>query len=97
MKTFKVKIRGSNYLLAIDGEPHKMGFTTIRYIRATDSAEAEKAVRWQITCEPKLGQESLNGKLDPPRIEIESIERSWLSHLFVRHPKGLAFFSEDND
>lgn len=96
MKTFKIKIKGSNYLLDCDGEPHKMGFSATRYVRAADAAEAEQKVRHQISCERRLAQGAMNGKEDPPCIEIETIKRSWLLHLFKSPSNGLVFSPEDD-
>ena len=95
MKTFKITLKGRNYLLDFDGEPRKMGFTSVRYVRSTDPEGAERAVLRQIHCHPILVQESLNGKLDPPTVEVESITRSWFSHLFVPPSSGLDFFPEE--
>lgn len=95
MNTYRIKIKGRNYLLDFSGEPHKMGFTTTRIVRASTEDEAEKAVRRQISCHPQLVQEALNGKQDPPRVEIDSIKRRWFGRLFSRASSGLAFFPED--
>ncbi len=96
MKIYKVTLTGRNYLMDFDGEPRKLGFSSVRYVRSKDADEAERQARRQISCHPTLVQGALNGKMDPPVVEIESIKRCWVSHLFHKKPAGLRFFTDED-
>ena len=87
MKRYRIEMRGENFLLNFDGEPHKFGFTLSRYIRAADVAVAEKIATIQARQLPSLKQGLCNDPEDPPRIRMEQIREVNPLLFALRHKK----------
>ncbi len=73
MKRFLVDLRGENFLLNLDGEPRKFGFTLSRYLRAADAVIAEKKAIILARQLPTLKQVLISDNEDPPRIVLQQI------------------------
>ena len=96
MKRFKVMLEGANYLLDIDdGEPHKYGFVTHRFVRATTAAAAEDLARRMVCCDPLLARHTINGSGDPPCLRACRIQRVWVRHWFAAPRPGLRLHPEE--
>ncbi len=71
MKCFQVDLKGENFLLNLDGEPRKFGFTLSRYLRAENAAVAEKTAIILARQLPTLKQVLVGDNEDPPRIIVQ--------------------------
>ena len=87
MKRFRIDLRGENFLLNLDGEPRKFGFTLSRYLRAADEETAEKTAAIMARQLPALQHGLCNDSEDPPRINMQQIREVNPLLFSLRHKK----------
>lgn len=73
MPIFRTLIRGQNFVLALDGQPRRLGFFTTRFVQADDAAGAERAAVAAIRGDPELRANVRNARADPPMIFVDEI------------------------
>ena len=95
MSRFLIQLCGSNFLLNIDGEHGKFGFTATRLIRARDVAEAERIAIIRIHQQLHQSKMIANGTLDLPRVVIANSRKLGFLHITTGFDKqGMDFFPE---
>ena len=96
MKKYKVLIEGRNLLLNVDGQEQKIGFFTTRWIEANNANDAEKFAIENIRNDPKIKNNILNFKTDPPFMHASEVEEvNFLSGKETN--TGFVFFPEESD
>jgi hypothetical protein len=96
MKKYQVTIKGENYLLSLNGEIGKFGFTATRFVKARNPDEAEKMAKIIICHDEDLRGSIVNEGNGPPLLKLEKLtEINFLSFLWKKKTKGYSFFSED--
>ena len=96
MKKYQVKLKGENYLLSLNGEIGKFGFTATRFVKAKDPDEAEKIAKIMICHDEDLRGSIVNEGNGPPLLKLEKLtEINFLSFLLKKKTKDYSFFSED--
>ena len=97
MKRFKVQLRGENFLLDLDGDHGKFGFTTSRVIKASDPDEAKRIAIIQLHQELNRSANIIKNTLDAPKVYPLDIEPlNFFSFLVAKKPRGFEFINEEN-
>jgi len=93
MKNYEVTLNGSNYDILNRGAVRKLGFYTIRVVRANNEDEAkQKAIR-AIKLDDRLSEMTKNHILNPPKIEIAEVNQ--INHNYRNAKFGYSFYNED--
>jgi len=96
MKRYRISIRGNNLLLNIDGEHHRCGFTTTRYVRAADETLARKTALIEVRQNPALKERLFDAGRIIPQICVEAIsEIGRFAFWQKRHANSFDFFIEE--
>lgn len=96
MKSYKVVLKGENYLLKVGREVGKFGFQATRFVRAANPQEAEKMAKIIVCHDADLRDNIINEGNGPPILTLEQLkEINILSFLFRKKKKGFSFYSED--
>ena len=90
MNHYRVLLRGENFLLSLDGQPTRLGFYTVRFVRADTVEEAELLAVDLIRKDQGL-RGVLNQRPDPPMIFAEEIDHVCASSA-RKQIKGFTFF-----
>lgn len=96
MPTFRVGLHGENCLVAIEGEPQKLGFYTIRYIDSLDPREAGETALAAIYEELKAKVSNKQG--DDPIVSVDEIDKaSFFARLLsrIRGEPGFIWFPSE--
>jgi hypothetical protein len=72
--TFRVFLRGANFLMEVNGKPTRIGFFTTRFVRANNRDGAELLAVDLIRSDKWLAGAVSNPRSDPPTIHAEEIE-----------------------
>ncbi len=98
MPRYKVYMRGENYLLSLDGEHGKFGFSTARIVKAQSAEEAERIALIRTHQELNSKAYIVNSTPDAPRLKVEKLEQVGLFH-FGRKAElqGFPFVSEESE
>ena len=72
--TYKVVLRGENFLVESGGTIQKLGFFATRFVQAASESEAELLAVAVVKSDPGLVKAVLNERSDPPMINIEEVE-----------------------
>ncbi len=97
MKKYKVMLKGENYLLNLDGEIGKFGFSTTRFVRAGTPDEAEKMAKILVCHDEDLRGSIVNEGSGPPLLNVEKLAEINFLHFLLkkRSKKCFEFHSED--
>jgi len=94
---FLVELRGTNFLLNIDGEHVRFGFTATRLIKANSEAEAERIALIRIHQQLNQSNDIVQGMQKSPKIAVVRCKKLRLLHFSGGFDKrGLNFFPEDS-
>jgi hypothetical protein len=85
---YKVLVHGQNVLVALEGEPQKVGFFTTRIVEANDPEEAELYAFNLIAADDKLRDLTRNSADDPPTFSIEDLQEVGIG---FDYPKNIGF------
>ena len=72
-KTFRVLVRGENFLLESEGAVKRFGFYTTRFVEAPNETEAERLAIETLRQDDRLRGCVLNDRSDPPLLFAEEI------------------------
>ena len=95
MKKYKILIEGRNFLINLDGQEKKVGFYTTRFIEAGEDKTAKQLVIDSTYHDLNLKREILNKNIDPPLINVESIEE--VKDIDASLSTGFSFFLEEDN
>ena len=87
MKTFEVKLHGTNSLFNLDGKLKKFGFHTTKFVEAEDSRKAEKIAVILSYQNSNLRDTLLNEDVFHPTINLEEIKEVRLKKETVKNGK----------
>ena len=91
-KTFRVFLRGENFLLESEGAVRRFGFYTTQFVKASNEAEAERLAVEALCQSDRL--RVLNDRSDPPMLFAEEIAAlSSIDAVESREP-GLVFYED---
>ena len=91
---YRVLIRGENFLVNLDGRPHKLGFYTTRFVAAGNPATAERLAVELIRQE--LRDMVLNPRDDNPMLYLDEIGEVASFDGFAVPGTGFAWFTEED-
>lgn len=74
MSRFRVQLRGKNFLLNIDGEPRKFGFSATRIVKALDIDRAKKIAIIRLHQELNNSDHRFVESPDSPKVSIQQID-----------------------
>ena len=94
MKTFRVALRGENFLLRSEGVVRRLGFHVTRFVDAPDEHEAEYCAVDALRRERSLREAVSNGPEDPPMLFAEKIEEIQPADVPENRTPGLNFFED---
>jgi hypothetical protein len=95
-KRFRVLLKGQNFLLSINGEPHKVGFFTTRVVGASTSEEAAARSLNAVWMDERL-ESRTNSPDEPPEVTVEEVQEvPWLFRR-LRPPRGFSFYVLDEE
>jgi hypothetical protein len=97
MGKYKVFINGQNFWITIDGETKRWGFYTTRFVEAVSPKQAEKKAVQLIRDDPKLKENVLNDKSEPPMMFVERIEPLNSFNGLPVPGTGYTFYDEDKE
>ena len=83
MGRYKVQLRGENFLLDLDGEHSRFGFTATRVVNAASGEEARKIATIILYQELNQSSHVVKNIYDAPRIKPERVDELNFYH-FVR-------------
>jgi hypothetical protein len=91
MALFRVFLRGTNFLLEVDGKSTLLGFYATRFVEAANREGAELLAIDLIRNDDWLQKSVSNDRSDPPMLfadEIEEIDKGGVNEM----PSGFSFF-----
>jgi hypothetical protein len=94
MSHYRVLLRGQNFWLRMEEGTVRMGFLTVRFVKARDAVEAEHAALELFRREGKLAP--LNDRGDPPRVFVDEIDDVDPADVPQVVP-GLVFFPDERE
>lgn len=96
MKRYRIQICGENFLLDLDGEHGKFGFSATRDIKAKNREDAERIALIKIHQELNQSAHIIKNTPDSPRVFTESIKELKFFQLFKKNNyKRFDFISEE--
>jgi hypothetical protein len=97
MGRYQVQLRGENFLLNIDGEHGKFGFTVTRIIKANDPEEAKRTAIIRIHQELNQSPIIVKNIADAPRVYPEQVkELKFFRYLCQKKNADFNFVTEEN-
>jgi len=97
MKRYRIQICGENFLLDLDGDLGKFGFSATRVIKANNRSDAERIALIKIHCELNQSAHVIKNSPDAPRVYAESIEELKFFHFTSKKRYNrFDFFSEEH-
>lgn len=96
MSRYKVHLRGENFLLNLDGDHGKFGFSTARVITADNQEEAVRIAIIRVHQELNQSSNVIKDVPDTPRIILDRVEKLKFFHFIKKKEScGFNFISED--
>ncbi len=93
-KTFRILLRGENFLLESEGVVKRFGFYTTQFVKASNETEAERLAVEALGQSDRLRGRVLNDRSDPPMLFAEEIAAlSSVDAVESREP-GLVFYED---
>ena len=97
MARFLVQVRGDSFLLSMDGEHGKFGFTASRVIEAGSREEAAQKAVIQIHQQLRQNEQIVKNIPDLPRVSVVSTKKLGpLSGRSRKRNQGFDFFVEED-
>jgi len=97
MGRFLVTVRGENFLLSLDGEHGKFGFTASWVVVAQSSAEAERIAIIQLYQQLNQNEQTVNNSQDAAKVSVVATEkRGLLACIGKKRSPDILFSSEDD-
>lgn len=93
-KTFRVLLRGENFLLESEGTMKRFGFYTTRFVEASNETEAEHMAVEVLRQDPRLRGGVLNDRSDPPLLFAEEIVKLSADVAIEDTAPGFAFYED---
>ena len=93
-KTFRVLVRGENFLLESEGAVKRFGFYTTRFVEAPNEAEAERLAIAALRQDDRLRGRGLNDMSDPPMLFAEEIAALSPLDALEEAAPGLVFYED---
>jgi hypothetical protein len=94
MSKYRVLIHGDNFLLHFDGQLQKVGFYVSRVVDALNPDEAELVAVDVVREDPRLKDNVLNERDDPPMLRTEEVEEIEESDSEKNVDTGLSWYRE---
>lgn len=93
-KTYRVLVRGENFLLESESVVKRFGFYTTQVLEASNETEAERLAVETLRQDDRLRGRVRNDRSDPPMLFTEEIAELSSLDAVESHAQGLVFYED---